>query len=68
MKPGDIAYIIESGHFIREVKVIRVSGEMYTLKFTDTSGGVKLREGRLYPSKEAAEEAVKAQKRGSFFP
>lgn len=61
-KPGDVAYIIESGRFIREVTVIRVSGDLYTLKFTDTGGGVKLREGRLYPSREAAEEAIKGKK------
>lgn len=57
--PGDTAYIIESGRFIREATVIRVSGDLYTLKFTDTGGGVKLRGGRLYPSKEEAEKATK---------
>ena len=39
------------------------TADMYTLKFTDTGGGVKLREGRLYPSKEAAEEAIKKAKK-----
>lgn len=63
MKPGDTAYIVESGRFIREVKVIRVSGDLYTLKFSDTGGGVKLRGGRLYPSREAAEEAIKEKGR-----
>ena len=48
---------------IREVIVVRVAGGMYTLKFTDTGGGVKLREGRLYSSKEAAEDAIKSQKK-----
>ncbi len=62
MNPGDTAYIVESGRWVREVKVILVSGDMYTLKFTDTGGGVRLREGRLYPSREAAEEAVKGKK------
>lgn len=57
--PGDTAHIIESGLTVREVIVIRVSGDMYTLRFTDTGGGVKLREGRLYPSREAAEKAAK---------
>ena len=39
--------------------MIRISGDLYTLKFTDTGGGVKLREGRLYPSKEEAEKVTK---------
>ena len=63
MNPGDTAYIIESGRFVREVTVVRKSGDVYTLKFTDTGGGVKLREGRLYPSGEAAEEAIKEKGR-----
>ena len=58
-KPGDTAFIIESGRFIRDATVIRVSRDMYTIKFTDTGGGMGLREGRLYPSREAAEEAEK---------
>jgi len=57
--PGDVAYIVESGHIIREVKVIRVSGGMYTLRFADTGGGVKLREGRVFPTKEDAENSIK---------
>ena len=39
--------------------MIRVVGDTYTLLFTDTGGGVKLREGRLYPSREAAEKSIK---------
>lgn len=57
--PGDTAYIVESGLTVREVVVIRVAGDMYTLRFADTGGGVKLREGRLYPSREAAEKSKK---------
>lgn len=47
--------------------MIQVFGDLYTLKFTDTSGGVKLREGRLYPSREAAEEATKMKEKASRF-
>ena len=56
--------IVESGLTVREVAVIRVVGDMYTLRFTDTGGGVKLREGRLYPSREAAEQTVTKRVRG----
>ena len=40
--PGDKAYIVESGLTVREVVVIRVVGDMYTLRFTDTGCGVRL--------------------------
>lgn len=59
---GEKAFIIESGRIIREVIVIRVVGGMCTLKFTDTGGGVRLREGRLYPSNEAAMKAIESVK------
>ena len=50
--PGDKAYIVESGLFVREVEVVRVAGGFATLRFTDGTGGVRLRESRLFPTKE----------------
>ena len=58
-KPGDIAYIVESSLFVREVKVLKVAGGFATLRFTDSGGGVKLRESRLFPTKEEAEVSMK---------
>ena len=53
-KPGDIAYIVESSHFLREVKIIKIAGGIATLRFTNTVGGIKVSERRLFPTKEAA--------------
>ncbi len=53
--PGDTAYIIENVRFIREVKILKVTGDFVTLQFTDSGGGIKLRKSRLFPTKEAAE-------------
>ena len=61
-KPGSTAYIVESNRFIREVEVKSFSGGMYLLVFKDTGGGVKLRENRLYATKEGAEEGIKKSK------
>lgn len=58
-KPGDKAFIIESKRFIREVEVVKFSGGLYTLRFTDSGGGVKLRENRLIATKEEAEKISK---------
>lgn len=56
--PGDTAYIVESGLFIREVIVVKAAGGFATLRFTDGPGGVRLRESRLYPTKEDAEACI----------
>ena len=62
-KPGDIAYIVENGLTVREVKVLKVSGEFITLQFTNCRGGVRLRESRLYPDLESAKAVLPKPKR-----
>ena len=54
-KQGDTAFIIESKIFIREVEIIRFSSGMYTVRFKDSGGGIKLKEERLYRTKDEAE-------------
>ena len=56
--PGDTAFIVESSRFIREVKVLKIVGGFVTLRFVDRDGGIKLRESRLFPTKEAAEASL----------
>lgn len=57
--PGDTAYIIESGLYVREVVILRAAGGMYTVRFSDYGGGMKVRESRLFPSSEEAEKSLK---------
>ncbi len=56
--PGDRAYIVESNLYIREVEVIKTAAGFCTIRFTDHGGGIKVRESRLFPSKEAAEASL----------
>ena len=56
--PGDTAFIVESSRFIREVKVLKVASGFATLRFMDSDGGIKLRESRLFPTKEDAEASL----------
>lgn len=58
-KPGDKAFIIESKRFIREVEILKFSGGLYTLRFPDSGGGIKLRENRMFATKEEAEKKAK---------
>ena len=60
--PGDIAYIVANGRFVREVQILYIDADICTLRFTDSSGGMKVRSGRLFPTKEAAEATVPKKK------
>ena len=57
-KPGDAVFIVESNRFIREAEVRSCSGGMYLVKFKDNGGGIKLKEHRLFASKEDAEASI----------
>lgn len=56
--PGDTAYIVQSAVSIREVLIHNISGDFYTLRFTDSNGGIKVRGSRLFPTREAAETTL----------
>ncbi len=57
-KAGDTAFIVESNRFIREVEIRNCSGGMYLVKFKDNGGGIKLKEHRLFQTKEEAEASI----------
>ncbi len=50
----DTVYLVESCRRVREAVVLGRSGPLYTLRFTDTGGGIRVRGDRLYPTREAA--------------
>lgn len=55
---GDTAYIVESAIEVREVIIHNIAGDFYTLRFTDSKGGIKVRGSRLFHTKEAAEATL----------
>ena len=57
-KAGDIAYLIESNRIIREITIVKFGGGFYLIRFKDSGGGIKVRENRLYASKEEAENVM----------
>ena len=57
-KAGDQAFIVESNRIIREVQVRSCAGGMYVIKFLDTGGGIKVKEYRLFATREEAEKSV----------
>ena len=62
-KAGDIAWIVESTIFVKEVEIVNVKGGFVTLRFKGSSGGMRVRESRLYKTKEEAEKVVEMNKK-----
>lgn len=62
-KAGDKAWIVESTIFVKEVEVVNARSGFVTLRFKDSSGGIRVRESRLYKTKEEAEKKVEVNKR-----
>ena len=58
---GTEVFFIESNRIIRKATVVRKNGNFYILRF-DEGGGIQLREGRIFPTKERAEEMLPEEK------
>lgn len=54
IREGQTVYLVESCRRVREAVVLSRSGGLYTVRFTDTGGGIRVRGDRLYPTREAA--------------
>lgn len=61
-KAGDKAWIVESTIFVKE-EVVNARGGFVTLRFKDSSGEMRLRESRLYKTKEEAEKVENFNKK-----
>ena len=54
----DAVFIVESNRFIREAEIRSCFGGMYLVKSKDNGGGIKLKEHRLFSTKEVAEAST----------
>ena len=61
---GQSAYFVRSGVQVIEVQIINITNNFCTIRFLETGGGIRVRESKLYATKEAAEEQIKKQNRG----
>ena len=64
---GQTVYLIESRRRVREAVIRGRSGPLFTLRFTDTVGGIRLPADRLYPTREAAEAARRKKPEDATF-
>lgn len=68
LKAGDTAYIIESNRIIREVEIKNCSGGMYLIRFKDSGGGIKVKEHRLFVSRDEAEASISTRVKAKKSP
>ena len=57
---GSHVFIVESNRTVTEVIVAARRGEFYTLRFLN-GGAIKLRQSRIFPSREDAEKKILAK-------
>ena len=55
----DTAWLVESNRFIREVRVVRLTGGFYVVQFKDTGGAIQVRGSRLFATEEEAKNSVR---------
>ena len=59
---GDKAYIIESNRTVREVRIVKIAAGFATVRFPNTDGGIRVRESRLFPTREDGEACLPKEK------
>ena len=57
-RPGDIAYIVGNTRFVETVKIMNVKYGLVTIHLLRTNSYIRVRENRLFPTKEAAEASL----------
>lgn len=62
---GDTVYIIEGNRDIRAGKIIRVSGDLYTIRF-EYESAIRVHGSRLFTSMEEAAEQLPVHLRPGF--
>lgn len=58
-KKGDTVYLIGNTHFIEEATVVMTVAGFVTIRFTERGGGTRVRESRLYSTREEAKAVIK---------
>lgn len=54
-RPGDMAYIVRNTRFIEIVEIMNAKYGLVTIHLLRTNSYIRVRENRLFPTKEAAE-------------
>ena len=60
-QPGDQLFMVVSNRYVRTCEVLKYAGGFYTIRFTDTPGGMRILEDRLFATREEAEASFKGK-------
>ena len=58
-RPGDLAYIVGNTRFIQKVEILNVKYGLVTIHLLEQNSYLRVRENRLFSTKEAAEASLK---------
>ena len=58
-RAGEKVYLINEAHVVEEETVVMTISGFVTVRFTDREWGERVRESRLYVTREEAESAIK---------
>ena len=56
---GDLAYIVGNTRFIQKVEILNIKFGLVTIHLLEQNSYIRVRENRLFPTKEAAEASLK---------
>ena len=65
---GDKCYILENGRMIKEAKVVNKCGEFCTIQTVGSCGAIRLRESKLFHTKEEIEAYIASKHRAISEP
>ena len=57
-KEGTTVFIVESNRIIREVIIVKRTGNFYIVRFANSGGGIRIRGSRLFATMEQAEKML----------
>ena len=60
-RKDQIVYMIASGRRVAEVVIVSYSSGFYVVRYRGSSGGLRVRESRLYTTKEDAEKIARPE-------
>lgn len=55
---NDTVFFIESNRIVRKAEIVKFAGGLYTIRFAHGNGGIKVRESRLFATKQEAIAAL----------
>lgn len=63
-KAGQTAYFVRSGVQVMEVQIVNSANGFCTIRFVETGGGIRVRDSKLFETREEAEAQINKQNKG----